>query len=53
VEALIWGVENDASYYDSIYVMSSLKTNSTLLTADDLFLDQASKTINMLHLRDL
>ena len=53
VEALAWGVKNDATYYDSIYVVSSERTGSTLLTADDTLYDKASGTVTALHLRDL
>ena len=53
VEALVWGVKNDATYYDSIYVVSSERTGSTLLTADDTLYDKASGTVIALHLRDL
>lgn len=53
VEALVWGVKNDATYYDSIYVVSSERTGSTLLTADDTLYDKASGTVTALHLRDL
>ncbi len=53
LEALVWGVRNDATYYDSLYVMSSEKTGSTLLTADDTLYKKASGTVTALHLRDL
>jgi predicted nucleic acid-binding protein len=53
VEALAWGVKNDATYYDSIYVVSSGRTGSTLLTADDTLYHKASGTVTALHLRNL
>lgn len=53
LEALAWGVRNNATYYDSIYVMSSEKSSSTLLTADDTLYDKASGTVTALHLRNL
>jgi predicted nucleic acid-binding protein len=53
VKALTWGVKNDATYYDSIYVVSSERTGSTLLTADDTLYHKASGTVTALHLRDL
>jgi predicted nucleic acid-binding protein len=53
VEALAWGVKNDATYHDSIYVVSSERTGSPLLTADDTLYDKASGTVTALHLRDL
>lgn len=53
LEALAWGVRNNATYYDSLYVQSSEKTGSTLLTADNTLYDKASGTVNALHLRDL
>jgi len=53
LEALAWGVRNNATYYNSLYVQSSEKTGSTLLTADNTLYDKASGTVNALHLRDL
>lgn len=53
LQALAWGVRNDVTYYDSIYVISSEKTGSTLLTADDTLYEKASRTVTPLHLRDL
>ena len=53
LEALAWGVKNNATYYDSIYVRSSEKTGLTLLTADDVLCDKASETVTILHLRNL
>lgn len=53
LEALAWGVKNNATYYDSIYVRSAEKTGLTLLTADDVLCDKASETVTVLHLRNL
>jgi predicted nucleic acid-binding protein len=53
VEALAWGVKNEATYYDGIYVVSSERTGSTLLTADDTLYHKASGTVTALHLRNL
>ena len=52
-EALAWGVRNNTTYYDSIYVEASRKTGATLLTADDTLYEKASKEVPALHLRDL
>jgi predicted nucleic acid-binding protein len=53
LEALAWGVRNDATCYDSVYVISSEKTGSTLLTADDILCEKALGTLSAQHLRDL
>jgi predicted nucleic acid-binding protein len=53
VQALAWAVRNNATYYDGIYVISSEKTGSTLLTADNTLYEKASRTLIPLHLRDL
>lgn len=53
VDALTWAVQNDMTYYDSVYVKASEKTGATLLTADDLLCEKASKIVPTLHLRDL
>jgi len=53
VEALAWGVRNDTTYYDSVYVKASGKAGATLLTADDTLYEKASKEVPTLHLRDL
>lgn len=53
LEALAWAVRNEATYYDSTYVISSEKTGSTLLTADDTLYEKASGTVTTVHLRDL
>ena len=52
-EALAWGVSNDTTYYDSVYVKASRKIGATLLTADDTLCEKASKEVPTLHLRDL
>ncbi|MFQ5710222.1 MAG: type II toxin-antitoxin system VapC family toxin [Candidatus Geothermarchaeales archaeon] len=51
-EALDWGVKNDATYYDSAYVEASRKVEATLLTADNILYEKASKGVSTLHLRD-
>lgn len=51
-EVLEWGVKNDATYYDSVYVRSSKKIGATLLTADDILYKKAHKEIPTLHLKD-
>jgi len=51
-ETLKWGVENNATYYDSVYVEASNKIGATLLTADDFLYEKARKHIPTLHLRD-
>jgi len=51
-EALEWGVENDATYYDSVYVEASKKIGATLLTADDILYGKTHKQIPTLHLKD-
>ena len=53
LEALAWGVKNNATLYDSIYVRSAEKTGLTLLTADDVLCEKASETVTTLHLRNL
>jgi len=53
LEALAWGVKNNATYYDSIYVRSAEKTSLTLLTADDVLCNKASETVTVLHMRNL
>jgi len=51
--ALTWGMKNEVTYYDSVYVKSSEKLGATLLTADDAFYEKASKMVPTVHLRDL
>lgn len=51
-EVLRWSVENDATYYDSVYVGFSKKIGATLLTADDTLYQKAHGEIPTLHLRD-
>jgi len=52
-DALVWAVQNDATYYDSVYVKTCEKTGATLVTADDTLYKKASGDIPTLHLRDL
>ena len=51
-EVLDWGVRNDVTYYDSVYVMSSKKIGATLLTADDILYEKAHKEVLALHLKE-
>ena len=51
-EALSWGADNAATYYDSVYVIASKKAGATLLTADDALGEKASGEVPTLHLRD-
>ena len=51
--ALTWAMENDVTFYDSVYVKASEKMGATLLTADDAFYEKASKEVPTVHLRDL
>jgi predicted nucleic acid-binding protein len=51
-EVLEWAAENEVTYYDSAYVMSSIKTGGTLLTADDALYSSAQKEVSATHLRD-
>ena len=52
-DALIWGAKNDATYYDSVYVIASKKTGAALLTADSTLYEKASKEVTTLQLREL
>jgi len=51
-EVLGWGVRNDTTYYDSVYVKSSKKIRATLLTADDTLYEKAHKEVSTLHLKE-
>lgn len=51
-KVLAWSVDNDSTYYDSAYVISSKATGSTLLTADDILYEKASKEVPTLHLKE-
>jgi predicted nucleic acid-binding protein len=51
-EALKWSVENDATYYGSIYVWSCLKVGGTLLTAYDILYNKSRGTVPTVHLKD-
>jgi predicted nucleic acid-binding protein len=53
LDALSWAVENNTTYYDSVYVKASEKTGATLLTADDALHEKASKDVPTMHLRSL
>jgi len=52
-DALAWGVKNDATYYDSVYVIASKKIGAPLLTADRTLYEKASKEVTTVQLRDL
>ncbi|RLG49711.1 MAG: hypothetical protein DRO00_09670 [Thermoproteota archaeon] len=49
---LEWGAENEATYYDSAYVISSKITGATLLTADNILYEKAQGEVPTLHLKD-
>ncbi|MFQ6075438.1 MAG: type II toxin-antitoxin system VapC family toxin [Candidatus Bathyarchaeia archaeon] len=49
---LEWAVKNDATYYDSAYVMSSKNVGATLLTADNTLYEKAHEEVPTLHLKD-
>ncbi|MGQ9640599.1 MAG: type II toxin-antitoxin system VapC family toxin [Candidatus Bathycorpusculaceae bacterium] len=51
-EVLEWGVKNNATYYDSVYVKSCMKVGGTLLTADDILYKMARETVPTVHLKD-
>jgi predicted nucleic acid-binding protein len=51
-EALEWGVKNNATYYDSVYVRSCEKVGGTLLTADNVLYEKARQTVPTVHLKD-
>jgi len=51
-EVLMWSVKNDATYYDSTYVLSSKMIGATLLTADDTLYKKASEEVPTSHLKD-
>ena len=51
-EALEWGVKNNATYYDSVYVRSCEKVGGTLLTADDVLYKKSRETVPTVHLKD-
>jgi len=52
-DALTWGAKNDATFYDSVYVIASKKSGAALLTADTVLYEKASKHVTAVHLRDL
>ncbi len=45
-------VNKNTTYYDSVYIRSAEKTNSTLLTADDALLRKVGSTTRAVHLKD-
>ncbi|MEM2123132.1 MAG: type II toxin-antitoxin system VapC family toxin [Candidatus Bathyarchaeia archaeon] len=47
-----WSAENNMTYYDGAYVITSEKVRGIFLTADDILYEKASKGIPTLHLRD-
>ena len=51
-EALKWGLENGATYYDSMYVKATSKEKAILLTADDTLYNKSHRTTPTIHLRD-
>ncbi|MGB9854194.1 MAG: type II toxin-antitoxin system VapC family toxin [Candidatus Bathyarchaeales archaeon] len=51
-EVLEWGVENNATYYDSAYVKACMQVGGTLLTADDVLYNKSKEAIPTLHLKD-
>jgi predicted nucleic acid-binding protein len=52
LDILKLSINQNATYYDSIYIKSAEKTNSTLLTADDTLIRKASDITQALHLKD-
>jgi len=52
VDALIWGVRVDSTYYDSVYVSLSKSAGATFLTADDALYEKIRGEIRVIHLRD-
>jgi len=47
-----WSAKNNATYYDSAYVIASEKVKGILLTADDILYEKAGKEIPTIHLKD-
>ncbi|MBS7288828.1 MAG: type II toxin-antitoxin system VapC family toxin [Candidatus Freyarchaeota archaeon] len=52
VRTLAWSIENDATYYDGVYVICSKETGATLLTADNTLYEKAKKEVKAVHLKD-
>jgi predicted nucleic acid-binding protein len=52
-DALAWGVKNDATYYDSVYVIASKKIGAVLMTADRTLYQKASKEVTAVQLSDI
>jgi len=44
--------KNNATYYDSTYIIASKKVKGILLTADDALYEKASKEIPTIHLKN-
>jgi len=51
-EALRLSVRKEATYYDSVYVVSAKTTSATLLTADDDLCEKARGEVLTTHLKD-
>ncbi len=51
-EVLKWSVNNNATYYDSVYVKSSIKVGGTLLTADEVLYRKSKGFVPAIHLKD-
>ena len=49
---LAWSTENEVTYYDGAYVISSKKIGAPLITADDLLYEKAKRKIPVVHLRE-
>jgi len=45
-------VEHRLTAYDASYIVTALKTRSTLISADNALCDTASKSVRAVHLRD-
>ena len=49
---LAWSIKNNATYYDSSYIISSKVSGAPLLTADDALYKKVSREVPTLHLRE-
>jgi predicted nucleic acid-binding protein len=49
---LKWGLENGATYYDSMYVKACSRAKAILLTADDTLYNKSHRATPAIHLRD-
>jgi len=47
-----WSSKNNATYYDSTYVIASKKVKGILLTADDTLYEKANKETSTIHLKN-